>query len=285
MNLNYIKNRERMTEMKTADNGVAYLTFTPLNKLNCVKNAFSTRVGGVSEGIYSSLNLNFNQGDDPDKVEKNFRAMAEALGISAENMVMAHQTHTANVMKVGRENAGMGITCERSYSDVDGIVTNEKGLCLVTSHADCIPLYFVDPVKGAIGLSHSGWKGTAGNIAKNTVDLMKKEFGTSPEDVIGVIGPGICGSCYEIGQDVADVFIEKYAGERQAQVVKPEKGKEGKYLLDLHAANCYNMLDAGLTRENIHVSDVCTMENSELLFSHRASKGKRGGLCAFLMIN
>ncbi|MCR5526691.1 MAG: peptidoglycan editing factor PgeF [Lachnospiraceae bacterium] len=273
-----------MTEMKNADNGVAYLTFSPLNKLNCVVNAFSTRVGGFSDGIYSTLNLNFNQGDDIEKVNKNFEAMGEAIGVAVENMVMAHQTHTANVMRVTKDNSGMGIIRERNYHDIDGIVTNEPGLCLVTSHADCIPLYFVDPVRNAIGLSHSGWKGTAGNIAKNTVELMKNEFGTDPKDVIGIIGPGICGECYEIGQDVADVFTEKYKGEEQLKVVRPEVGKEGKYLLDLHAANCYNMLDAGLTEKNIYVSDVCTMENSELLFSHRASKGKRGGLCAFLML-
>lgn len=284
MNINYIVNRDRITEVAKATNGVEYLSFKPLDKLGFVKGGFSSRIGGVSSGIYKSMNLSFTCGDEEKNVRANYERMGEALGVSTSDMVMAHQTHTANVMKVDRSNAGMGILKERNYHDIDGIVTNEKGLCLVTSHADCIPLYFVDPVKKAIGLAHSGWKGTAGNIAENVVRMMQKEYGTEPSDVIGLIGPGICGKCYEISDDVASVFYEKYDKEKCPDVVIPKKDVEGKYLLDLHRANYYNMLGAGLKTENIFVSDVCTMENSEVLFSHRATQGKRGGMSAFLVI-
>ena len=285
MNIKYIENRKRITKIEEAANGVSYLSFEPLNKFGFITNGFSSRIGGVSSGIYTSMNLSFTCGDEEENVRENFTRMGKALGIDAANMVLAHQTHTANVMKVDRTHAGMGIIKDRNFHDIDGIVTNVEGLCLVTSHADCIPLYFVDPEKKAIGLAHSGWKGTAGNIAKNVVEMMSQEYGTDPGDVVGVIGPGICGKCYEISEDVAEIFKDNYDSEKCPGVVVPRADIEGKYLLDLHKANYYNMLSAGLREENIFISDVCTMENADNLFSHRATQGKRGGMSAFLCIN
>ena len=264
------------------ENGRDYLTFKKLNALPWLMNAFSTRRGGVSEGRYASMNLSFSVGDDPARVVTNYRLMGEKIGVSAEDMVLAHQTHTTNVMPVGNEHRGMGIVKERSFSDIDGIMTDTKGLCLVTSHADCVPLYFVDPVNHAIALAHSGWKGTAGNICKNTVDGMRLSYNTDPKELIAVIGPAIGVECYEVGPDVAGIFRSKYSIPECEAILRPKDN--GKFDLDLIRANLINMLNCGILPENIEVSDICTCCCHDWMHSHRGSGGKRGGMAAFLMI-
>lgn len=267
---------------------VPIIRFEPYRNEKWLSHGFSTRLGGVSDGIYKSMNLSFSQGDDEALVRKNHAIMAAAFGIKPENMVYSHQTHTTNVMRVTREHAGMGITRPRSFHDIDGLVTDEPGLMLVTAYADCVPLYFADRRLHAAGLSHSGWRGTVNNIARATVDMMKKEFGSRPEDIAAFIGPSICAACYEVGEGVAEKFFNVYGDEAdnvlKLKPIKTEKAAEKKYELNLHAANRINMLHAGIPDGNIHVTDICTCCNPGLLFSHRASKGKRGGLCGYIMI-
>ncbi len=264
-------------------NNVPRISYLSLEKYPWLFNGFSTRKGGVSTGIYESMNLTFTTGDDPENVRENYRIFGEAFGIKREQMVFADQKHTVNVMAVGAENGGEGILRKRSFSDIDGIMTNEPGVCLVTSYADCVPLYFVDPVNKAIALSHSGWRGTIGDICSNTLKEMAKLYGTRPEDVTACIGPSICADCYEVGSDVADVFLEAY-GPDSGVVLPHNGGIPGKYQLDLTKACFLNMKNAGIREENISLPDICTCCNGDILHSHRASKGKRGGLCAFLMI-
>lgn len=258
-----------------------YLTFPTLDRIPWIINAFSTRRGGVSGGIYSSMNLSYTVGDDPEKVLRNFRIIGEAMGVPEENMVLVHQAHTVNVMPVKEEHRGMGVVREGIRGDVDGIMTDVAGVCLVTNHADCVPLYFVDTVNHAIALSHSGWKGTVGNICRNTVEAMGKYYGTDPKDITAFIGPSIGGECYEVGDDVADPFREAYGEEKSGNLLR-EKGE--KYLLDLALANYYNMADCGIPPENIGISDICTCCCKDWLHSHRGSAGRRGGNSAFLMI-
>lgn len=265
-------------------NGVAYIQSRALADIEYVKHSFSTRLGGVSGGIWSSMNLNFGRGDDEANVLANFRLYAEATGTDVDNMVYSMQTHTTNVIRVGRADCGNGVTKPQRFNDVDGLVTNEPGVCLVTTYADCVPLYFVDTKNRAIGLSHSGWRGTVGNITQVTVSLMRSEFGTKPEDIIAFIGPSICKSCYEVSGDVAEKFKAAYSAE-EIEDILTDKGminKEHKYLLNLHAANVANMVNAGIPADNINVTDICTCCNPDFLYSHRASGGRRGGLCAFL---
>ena len=266
------------------ENNIPRISYLSLEQYPWLINAFSTREGGVSTGMYSSMNLAFTRGDDPDKVSENYRLFGESIGVSREQMVFSDQQHTTNVMEVNSSHGGMGIIRERNFADIDGIMTNEPGVCLVTSYADCVPLYFVDPVNRAIALSHSGWRGTIGNICQKTVDEMKRLYGSKPEDIITAIGPSICADCYEVGSDVADVFIESY-GKDADTVVLPHNGNvPGKYQLDLTRANVINMEKAGILPEHISVPDLCTCCNGDVLHSHRASHGQRGGLCAFLMI-
>ena len=271
------------TEVHEKD-GVAWISYKALDGIPWIMNAFSTRLGGVSDGIYAQMNLAHTVGDDPDRVLENHRIIGKAIGVAAEDMVLAWQTHTVNVMKVDDTYRGMGIVKDRPYRDVDGIVTDTPGLCLLTSYADCVPLYFVDPEHKAIGLSHSGWRGTVGNIAKNTIALMKESFGSDPQKLIVCIGPSIEASCYEVGEDVAEPFREAFSEEESSRILTPEEGKEGKYFLDLTQANVFNFLNSGIREENIFRPDLCTACNSSWLHSHRASGGKRGGMCAFLMI-
>jgi YfiH family protein len=165
-----------------------YLEFELLADTGVVRHGFSTRLGGVSSGCYDSLNLSFTRGDSEDAVRENFRRIASSIGVRCEDMVFSQQTHTTNVRAVTEADRGGGITRPLEYRDVDGLITNVPGLCLVTFYADCVPLYFVDPVKKVIGLSHSGWRGTVGKIGKITVEQMCTRYGCNPSDIRAAVG-------------------------------------------------------------------------------------------------
>lgn len=269
------------TELKEK-NHVPYIQFKNLSATGIVKHGFSTRKGGVSTGIFSSMNLNFKRGDDSDAVMENYRRMAAALNMRVEDMVLSDQTHTTNVRVITEEDRGKGILKPQDYSDVDGMITNVLGIVLVTSYADCVPLYFVDPVRKAIGLSHSGWKGTVGHIGQKTVWKMHEVYGSEPKDIVAAIGPSICQSCYEVSDDVAEAFRANFTADEAADILL-DKGN-GKYQLDLWKANWYVLTDAGILPEHLSVTDLCTACHPDLLWSHRKTNGQRGGLSAFLSL-
>ncbi len=262
-------------------NGVKFLTFPALEKTGIVRQLFSTRAGGVSEGIFSTMNLSFTRGDEPEHVLENYKRIAGVLGCEVEDFICSDQTHTTNVRVTGRKDAGKGVVREKDYKDVDGLITNEPGVVLSTFYADCVPLYFVDPVKKAIGLSHSGWRGTVNKMGMKTVQMMEETYGTNPADVVAAIGPSICMSCYEVGSEVAEEFYKAFPKEAEQKEILQAK-ENGKYLLNLWKANYFIMKEAGIKEENISVTDICTCCNGEELFSHRQSQGKRGNLGAFL---
>lgn len=257
------------------------LKYPLLERTGMVEHCFTTRLGGVSEGMFSSMNLSFSRGDKKEAVEENFRRLAAALGTEPGQFILTDQTHTTNVRKVTAADAGRGLTRERNYRDVDGLITDEPGLVLSAFFADCVPLYFVDTVHHAIGLSHSGWRGTVKRMGAVTLEAMEKAYGTQPKDVICAIGPSICRDCYEVSEDVAEEFAKEFSGREQEILV--EKG-EGKYQLDLWRANVLVLKSAGVLPEHIAMTDICTCCNEKLLFSHRASQGKRGNLGAFLSL-
>lgn len=257
------------------------LHYPLLNELDIVEHCFTTRLGGVSGGVCASLNLSFSRGDDPKAVMENYRRVAETFSKMVDDFVCTDQTHTTNVLRVGKAEKGYGVTREKPYTDVDGLITNEPGVILSTFYADCVPLYFVDPVNKAIGLSHSGWRGTVGRMGQKTLEAMRDAFGTKPEDVYAAIGPSICQECYEISEDVAMHFYEEFQGRGDEILIN--KGN-GKYQLDLWKTNEIVLLEAGILPEHLALTNICTCCNSEVLFSHRASHGKRGNLAAFLML-
>lgn len=266
-------------------NGQApYIVFKPYENMDFIRHGFSTRLGGVSSGRFASMNLATNRGDDPECVRRNYELIGASLGIAPEDMVYAKQTHTANILHVTGVHRGMGVTRERDFDNIDGLITDTPGVCLVTGYADCVPLFFVDPVKKAIGLSHSGWRGTAANIGGATVIKMHEDFGTDPRDIIAFIGPSICREHYEVGEDVAGQFRGRYSPLKLNHILKPSEphGDEKKYHLNLHMACFYNISGAGVIPENIFITDICTCCNPALLFSHRYTNGERGGMCGFL---
>lgn len=257
------------------------LKFHILEDTKIVEHCFSTRNGGVSEGEFSSLNFSYTRGDRKEAVDENYRRLARALGVKMSDFVLSDQTHTTNVLRVGKADKGCGITKPKTYRDVDGLITNEPGVVLSTFFADCVPLYFVDPVNKAIGLCHSGWRGTAGRMGQRTLEAMAEEFGSRPSEVIAAVGPSICRSCYEVSEDVAAVFLEEFKD--RGRELMDDKGN-GKYQLDLWKCNERVLLDAGIKREHLAVTNICTCCNPDRLFSHRASGGKRGNLGAFLYL-
>lgn len=258
-----------------------YLSFSSYEALPYIRHMFTTREGGVSKDIYESLNLSFTRGDDETAVLENYRRVAQALGTSIDHIVTSDQTHTTNVRPVGKEDLGKGITRPRDYKDVDGMITDQPGVLLATFYADCVPLYFVDPVHKAIGLSHSGWRGTVGRMGQATVEAMERSFGSQPKDLLCAIGPSICQDCYGVSRDVAEAFIFAFPTHEKEIL---QAGALGKYQLDLWKANEIVLTEAGVLKEHIDLAGLCTCCNSSILFSHRASKGKRGNLGAFLML-
>lgn len=277
-----IKYKDNRHVLEENTDYVPYLEYPLLKDTGIVRHGFSTRLGGVSEGYYASMNLSFDRGDRKEAVAENFRRIGEALGVRCEDMVLSRQTHTTNVRIVTNADRGKGITRERDYTDVDGLVTNVPGICLVTSYADCVPLFFVDPVKKVIGLSHSGWRGTVGKIGRKTVELMHERFGSDPADILAAVGPSVCMDCYEVSGDVIGKFKEAFSENWWDQLFyeKPD----GKYQLDLWKANELIFQESGILPEHIAVTNICTHCNSDILYSHRAAGDKRGNLCAFLAL-
>jgi hypothetical protein len=256
--------------------GTPFLTFPKLEKAG-VKHGFSTRLGGVSEGMFESMNLSYHRGDDKEAVDENYRRIGKAIGFTLEQRVFSNQIHSTDIKIVTRKDRGQIMT------GMDGLITDEPGICLVTSYADCVPLFFYDPINQVIATSHSGWKGTVGRIGKKTVEKMTEVYGSKPEEIVAAIGPSICQSCYEISEDVAEEFRKEFPTEWYDEFMI-DKGN-GKYQLDLWKVNEYILLDAGITREHLDITDICTCCNPKLLFSHRASKGKRGNLAGFICLD
>jgi len=283
---------ERISRMKfvnsknarlTTDN-TPYISFPVYEQFPFLRHGFSTRLGGVSEGIYSSLNLGFNRGDADENVIENYERISRSIGVDPKSLVVSDQVHKTDLRKVTKEDLGKGVYRSKDYSEIDGLYTNEPGITLVTAYADCVPLYFVDPVHRAIALSHGGWRGTVGKIGPKTVKTLMEEYGSRPEDLVVVIGPSICQDCYEVSEDVAKEFMAQIPEERFADIVPEKTETPGKYQLGLWKANQFFLEEAGVLPSNIHISEVCTCCNSDLFHSHRASKGQRGSLSAFLSL-
>lgn len=271
-------------------NGIPFLQFKDLQHLDFITHGFSTRAGGVSQGIYSSMSFKEDCDDPSAHVRENYRRMAEALECDVNRMVRSRICHGTAVHEVGPEDGGQGVLAPSTLGPYDGLITNRPGITLAATFADCVPLYLVDPVHRAIGLAHSGWKGTANKIALEMVRAMQSAYGTRPEELLAAIGPCICGSCYEVSEDLREAFrsgfsgsIEKETGICFADIVKKTE-KEGKYLLDLRLANQMTFLHAGIIKPHLLVSDICTCCNPELIFSHRYTQGRRGLSAAFLGI-
>lgn len=260
---------------------VPYLTYNSLEEINFIKHGFSTRLGGVSEGIFSTMNLAFNRGDNKDSVVENYKRLCGSIGLDFNTLVASAQDHHTFVRVVTSKDYGVGITKPRDIQSVDALVTNEKNVTLVTYYADCTPLFFVDTAKMAIGLAHAGWRGTVGRIGEKVISKMSECFGSDPGDIKCAVGPAISKCCYEVDKACADEFYKLDDLDCSMFILPKENNK---YHLDLLECNRQILVKSGVKPENITISDLCTKCNSELLWSHRATNGQRGTMCALMSI-
>lgn len=252
-----------------------YYTIDAFEKTGLVRHGFSTRRGGVSTAEFTSMNLRFHSTDNPENVRENFRRICGAIGIDSEKLVFSNQVHEDKIYIAGKADCGNGIVRPNPLESADGLMTAEPGVPLVTFYADCVPLFFLDPVKHVIALSHSGWKGTVGRIGAKTVLKMQETYNSRPEDILAAIGPSIGVCHFEVGTEVADIFRREFG----AQVID-ETGE--KPHVNLQKAVKLQLLETGVQEKHITDAEICTYCQHDLLFSHRQTGGKRGNLAAFL---
>lgn len=284
MKLKYI-NRSKTCVMNEKY-GVSYVSFPKLGEYKDIVHGFSTRFGGVSKNHLASMNLSFSRGDERSAVLENHRRFAKAIGYDEKRLVFSDQIHTTMIHKVTEADVGKGIVRESDLKGIDGLVTNVPNIPLITFYADCVPLYFYDPIKKVVALAHSGWRGTIEEIGAKMVHVMENEYGCKAQHIICAIAPSICQNCYEVSEDVALQFINKYqcfyhGNEMDELLYKKENGK---YQLNLHKACEITLLQAGILNEHLDITDLCTCCNPEVFFSHRASHGMRGNLAAVIML-
>lgn len=262
-----------MFELKEK-NKVKYLVITEFEDTNLVNHCFSTRIGGVSKGEAGTLNFGFSRKDTRENVLENYKIICETIDVDFQKLVLTDQIHDTIVYKVTEKDAGKGIIKESDIKGTDALVTNVPGIPIVTFHADCIPIFFLDTVKKAIGLAHSGWKGTYGNISKNVVDKMVAEYGTNPGDIICGIGPSIMQCHFEVGDDVAQMFGKRYGNEYIKMYQKPH--------IDLTAIVERQLRECGV--KNIVQSDICTYCNNDIYYSYRGDNHKTGSLISIMAL-
>lgn len=245
-----------------------------------VAHGFTTRLGGVSEGIYSSLNLGANRGDDPARVRENYRRVCEALGVEMGKLVFSGQVHQAEVRRVTLADGGTGLDRAVDY-DADGLITDEPGLTLVVFGADCLTILLCDPKKRVAAAVHAGWRGTALGIVARAVESMVRDYGCREEDILAAIGPGISGCCFETGPEVPEA-MEKALGEEALPYIS--SAPAGKYMVDLKGLNALWLNRSGVLTTNIDISPECTLCSPEVYWSHRYTKGERGSQAALICL-
>ena len=269
----------------TETNGRKLVRFADWESIPGLVHGFTTRYGGVSPEPYG-WNFGRSSGDLPGNVLQNEERLSEITGIPTDHMVASSQVHGILLRRIGPEDAGKGVTRPRDFEGIDGLVTNTAGICLLTVHADCVPLYFYDPEHRAIGLSHAGWRGTVDGIGERTIETMRCEFGSRPEKILCGIGPSIGPEAFEVGEEVARLFAERYGeqtvDDRENRIVF-RKDIPGKYRVNLWEANRRTLENAGASPENIVVAGLCTYGNAELFHSYRRDRSP-GRMAAFMAL-
>ena len=249
-----------------------YLTAEGISVPHC----FTTRYGGVSEGYLASLNLGIHRGDKPENVRRNYEILGEALGFDIEKLVFTRQTHTDIVRVVDGSNCGEGLQREVE-PECDALVTNTPGLVLAAFSADCTPILLQDPITGAVGAVHAGWRGTVADIAGKAVRAMVREFGTRPGDIRAAIGPNIGVCCFETHEDVPNA-VRAVLGEAAEDYIVPDGEK---FRVDLKGVNAALLRRAGV--RDIEISDACTACRPDRFWSHRRVGNDRGSLAAVIV--
>jgi YfiH family protein len=258
--------------MHTVKRGaLEYLTAENITAPHC----FTTRLGGVSEGHLASMNIGVHRGDDPENVRRNYEILAQAIGFSPEKLVLTRQTHSAIVRPVTSSDAA-GLRHD-AYPESDALITNDPGTALVVFTADCTPILLHDPVTGAVGAVHAGWRGTAAGIAQKTVEAMVATYGTKPENIRAAIGPNIAQCCFETDADVPEAMAETF-GPAVWEYIRPIGNK---FYVNLKAINALALRRAGVN--HIEISTDCTRCNPHKYWSHRFHGPTRGSQGAIIL--
>lgn len=242
-----------------------------------VPHGFTTRNGGVSTGIFKSLNLGVGSVDEPENVSENYRRVMDALDMPLQRLVRSHQVHRDDVL-IADEAHINGLFDPLPY-DADSLITNIPNLPLMIYTADCIPVLLCDAEGGAVGAVHCGWRSTVMDIAGKAVRLMKEHFGSKPENMRAAIGAGISLCCFETGEDVAEEVRKALGG---SEFIFPKSG--GKYMIDLKSVVCRLLIKAGLAPKHIDINPECTVCLPDKYWSHRYTRGRRGIQAAVIML-
>lgn len=251
---------------------LSYLTADNISAPHC----FTTRLGGVSQGHLASMNIGTHRGDAPENVQRNYEILADALGFDTANLVLTHQTHTDTVLRVGSAQYGAGLT-QPELPECDALITNVPGTALVVFSADCTPILLYDPVTGAVGAAHAGWRGTAAGIAAKTVQKMCEAYGCKAETIRAAIGPNIAQCCFETNWDVPEAMINSLGKEAENYI----RQKGDKYYVNLKEMNALWLKRAGV--ESISISDACTACRPDLYWSYRRVGNDRGSQGAIIV--
>ena len=259
---------------------IKYVEFECLKKFDDkLIHCMSTRIGGVSQGECSSLNLGFNRNDSRENVLHNFGLLCDSVGINTKSLVLTNQVHETKVALINENDMEKGFSRQSDLIGVDGLLTITPGVTMVTFHADCMPVFLFEPVIKAAALLHSGWRGTLKNITAVTIAAMMDIPGFRAERLVAVIGPSIGKCCFEVDEDVFKLFENKF---RDSQLYTAKNN--GKWHIDLKEIIRRELLWEGLLDENIYDSGICTVCRRDLFFSHRGDSGKTGSLAAFMQI-
>ncbi len=263
-------------------NGFSYdghrvITCDVLTETGLVRHGFSTRKEGTSRGKFTSLNLGMHTIDEPEAVRRNFIRYCNDLGIDSARLVLPHQVHSTRILKVTAADAGKGFCRESDFKEADGLVTNERGVCLGTFYADCTPILLLDPTRRVIAAVHSGWRGTLGRIVTEAVRVMVEEYGSDSGDILAAMGPSIKQCHFEVGHDVYQLFLEKFGSLAKQHTL--QRGQ--KFLVDTDALNIDSLCSVGVMPEHISVYPGCTFCEEEQFFSYRR-EGDTGRMSAVI---
>ena len=256
-------------------NGLIYMSSDKIG----ARHAFTTRYGGVSTGIFSSLNLGSNRGDDPEAVRENYRRVCELMGVGIDDMAVTQQVHKADVRIV--TSADKHVCMSHVPYEADGIVTSERGLPIMCMVADCVPVLLWDGEHGVAGAIHCGWRSSVTDILKNALEQMET-LGAEAASVRAAIGPSIGACCFETDDDVPQAIQTYLSGDTAGLFTRRA---DGKTLVDLRAANARRLLQLGLKPEHIDISHECTMCSHDKYWSHRYTKGRRGSQGAVIVLD
>jgi len=258
-----------------------------ISKGSHITAGFSSKNGGVSSGPYDSLNCAFHVHDRDEDVIQNREDIAKVLHLPFDAWTCGEQVHSNHVFEVKEEHRGLGRKTRASaIQDTDALITNVPGVWLTSFYADCVPLYFWDPIKRAVGLAHAGWKGTVLEIAAKTIEKMGEAYGSMPGDIRTAIGPSIGACCYEVDdhvmQHVNDLAQTFTLSEQDPPIFIAKSN--GKFMLDLKQFNRHIMIKAGILPTNIECSTWCTSCQEEDFFSHRRDQGRTGRMISWIAI-